>query len=163
MAPFRIDTNKRKKLLAFIRGGGHPEAAAVAAGLDLDWFRAAMRRGKEGGSGFGKAIFPVEVRMAWAIARLAADVKMHQAKPAEWLKHGPGQAFSIGAWKRFGELAKQKESEAKSGDSMREVGEFWPGAWKVWSRFRKRGKPLGSEWPNWSRQSSWGNRRESEI
>ena len=143
MAPFRIDTNKRKKLLAFIRGGGHPEAAAVAAGLDLDWFRAAMRRGKDGGSGYGKAIFPVEVRMAWAIARLAADVKMHQAKPAEWLKHGPGQAFSIGAWKRFGELAKQKESEAKSGDSMREVGEFLAWCMEGLEPFPEARKALG--------------------
>ncbi len=143
MGPFRLDPLVRQKLLAFIRGGGHPEAAAVAVGLDVKTFREVMILGKRSARKNERTIFMKEVEAAWAVARLAGDVKMHKEKPIEWLKNGPGQAFAIGRWKQMGSSAKGKNSTRKGPEDWEGVGEFLAWCMEGLEPFPEARKALG--------------------
>ncbi len=143
MVPFRIESAARQKLLAFIRGGGHPEAAAVAVGLDVKVFRDAMRLGKSSDKRGARYIFMKEVEQAWAIARLAGDVKMYREKPIEWLKNGPGQALVIGRWRLLGGPGQKKDPTKHAGGNLEAVGEFLAWCLEGLEPFPEARKALG--------------------
>jgi hypothetical protein len=70
-----------ERILAFIRVGGYPQAAAEAAGVRRQAYREWLR--DDGFAG--------QVRQAAAQARLQAELAVYDKDPKFWLTHGPGR------------------------------------------------------------------------
>lgn len=83
---YRLTPQVEHDILAYIRAGGVPQVAAEAAGIPaavfLDWTARPSARYR----GFADA-----VRTAHAQARLRCEISIHEDRPLDWLKSGPGQ------------------------------------------------------------------------
>lgn len=87
----RLTPEIQKTIVAFARAGGFPEVAAEAAGVSRRVFVRWLRRGEQPGARRRFRAFTAAVREAVAQARLKAEVAVHEGKPLDWLKHGPGR------------------------------------------------------------------------
>ncbi len=79
-------------LLTYVRAGGFPNVAAVAAGLPADVFARWLGKGRAPGARRRYRDFRDAVLQAAAQARLAAEVQVFQKRPLDWLRCGPGRA-----------------------------------------------------------------------
>jgi hypothetical protein len=76
----------QQAIVAFVRAGGFPHVAAEAAGVPREVFDDWMtRRGRP------YRDFAWAVRQAHAQARLRGEVTVHEERPLDWLKSGPGR------------------------------------------------------------------------
>ncbi|NBO91604.1 MAG: hypothetical protein EBV06_04715 [Planctomycetia bacterium] len=87
----RLTPEIQANLVAFLRAGGFPEVAAEASGITAAQFSRWMQRGSQPGAPRRLREFVTAVMQAVAQARLGAEVAMHENKPLEWLKFGPGR------------------------------------------------------------------------
>jgi hypothetical protein len=78
-----------RSIVAYVRAGGFPHVAAVAAGVPRELFDEWMQNGAQADSKFRS--FYLAVLQAQAQARLAAETKALEEKPMDWLKCGPGR------------------------------------------------------------------------
>src|SRR5262249_24941643 len=77
----------------YIRAGGFPHVAAVAAGVPREVFEAWMvMGGRQPARSNGPYIaFRKAVEQAMAQARLTAEIEVFKQDPVTWLKSGPGE------------------------------------------------------------------------
>lgn len=88
--PTKLTAEVRQLIVAAIRAGAWDYIAAEAAGIDDSQFYRWMVRGKEQPKSiYGQ--FRREVEQAYGQARLAAELRVHQERPFEWLRSGPGR------------------------------------------------------------------------
>jgi hypothetical protein len=78
-------------IVAYIRAGGFPHVAAEAAGVPREVFEQWRQRGEEARAPKRYRSFADAVRQAAAQARLRAEVTIHDEKPLDWLRYGPGR------------------------------------------------------------------------
>jgi hypothetical protein len=76
------------RICSFIRAGGFAHVAAEAAGVPREVFEEWLERGRAPKRYHD---FCQAVRQAQAEARLAAELKLHEKTPLQWLKCGPGR------------------------------------------------------------------------
>jgi hypothetical protein len=87
----RLTPEVQQQICAYLRAGGGPHVAAAAAGVLPEAFDEWLRRGRRPGARPRYRDFALAVAQAQAHARLAAETKVHQEKPLDWLKCGPGR------------------------------------------------------------------------
>jgi len=75
----------------FVRAGGFPHVAAVAAGIPLKTFQSWLRCGKARRPQPLYLAFYEALCQAQAIARLAAETQALRRAPLSWLRYGPGR------------------------------------------------------------------------
>ena len=80
-----------RQITAFIRAGGFPHVAAEAAGVSRRTFERWLRYGRQSRRDPVYHAFAAAVRQATAQARLPAEMAVHESKPLDWLKLGPGK------------------------------------------------------------------------
>lgn len=90
----RHDRSLRERIPAYIRAGGYPEVAAVAAGMPREVFADWMQRGEQPHSPTRYRAFVRSIFQAEAQARLGAETLIRRERPLDWLKHGPGKERS---------------------------------------------------------------------
>jgi hypothetical protein len=78
-------------IVAYIRAGGFPHVAAEAAGVPREVFERWRQRGEGPRARPRYRAFATAVRQAAAQARLGAEVAIHDDKPLDWLRNGPGR------------------------------------------------------------------------
>lgn len=81
----------RDRIPAYVRAGGYPEVAAVAAGMPREVFTDWMQRGLQSRSPTRYRAFARSIFQAEAQARLGAETIIRRERPLDWLKHGPGK------------------------------------------------------------------------
>lgn len=89
--PFRLTAEVRSQILGSIRAGGYPHIAAEAWGMTKETFDDWMRRAAEPGAREPYRSFAKDVRLAFAQARLRAELNVFEHEPKIWLIHGPGR------------------------------------------------------------------------
>jgi hypothetical protein len=80
-----------QSMVAYTRAGGYPHVAAEAAGVPRQVFDQWRQEGEGPRPAAGFRSFAGAIRQAAAQARLAAEVKIHEEKPLDWLRSGPGR------------------------------------------------------------------------
>ena len=88
---FRLTAPLRSQIVAGIRAGGYPHVAAEAWGVPKDLFNDWVKRGLDPDGREPYRSFAVEVRQAFAQARLRAELAVFDDDPKNWLEHGPGR------------------------------------------------------------------------
>lgn len=88
----RLTPEIQNSITAFLRAGGFPEVAAAAAGVPAAQFARWMYAGTQPGAKKRYREFAAAVGEALGQARLKAEVAIHENKPLDWLKAGPGRA-----------------------------------------------------------------------
>jgi hypothetical protein len=81
----------QQSIVAYIRAGGFPHVAAEAAGVPRQVFERWCRLGEGPRARPLYRAFADAVRQAAAQARLGAEVAVHDGKPLDWLRNGPGR------------------------------------------------------------------------
>jgi hypothetical protein len=100
----KLTAEVQRRICAFIRAGGHPRVAAVAAGVSPAQFERRLQ---------GRNPFRREVEKAAAEARLAAEIAAFKGKPLDWLRCGPGRETTDSpGWTGAARPAYQGESAA---------------------------------------------------
>ena len=84
----KLTAELESTILSWIRAGGYPHVAAVAAGVPESLWRQWQERGKRRNP--YKRFF-AKISQAHATARLKAETAMLDEDPRFWLKHGPGR------------------------------------------------------------------------
>lgn len=79
-----FSTEVQQRILASIRSGGTPEAAAESWGVPAKTLRYWLRDGRKPGSPYGP--FAAEVRQAQSQARLRAQAELLQKNSRAWLE-----------------------------------------------------------------------------
>jgi hypothetical protein len=80
-----------ERICSFIRAGGFAHVAAEAAGVPREVFEEWLERGRGRRPPRLYRDFCRAVRQAQAEARLAAELKLLEKNPLQWLKCGPGR------------------------------------------------------------------------
>jgi hypothetical protein len=93
MSRFRqqVPPAAEQAILSYLRAGSFPHVAAEAAGVPADVFEGWLLRGRAPRASAPLRAFARGVMQAHAQARVAAEVAVHQARPLDWLKSGPGR------------------------------------------------------------------------
>jgi hypothetical protein len=84
----KLTTELESTILSWIRAGGYPHVAAVAAGVPESLWRQWQERAKTRNP--YKRFF-AKIAQAHATARLKAETAMLDEDARFWLKHGPGR------------------------------------------------------------------------
>jgi hypothetical protein len=87
----RLTPTLQQTIVAYIRAGGFPHVAAEAAGVPSAVFDRWCQQGERPGSAARYRAFALAIRQAIAQARLSAEVVIHNDKPLDWLRYGPGR------------------------------------------------------------------------
>jgi hypothetical protein len=87
----RLTPELTKEIAAAIRAGGYPHVAADAFGVPKDVFDDWLQRGNQKNAWDPYRSFALEVRKAFAQARLRAEAASFEKDPKLWLVHGPGR------------------------------------------------------------------------
>ncbi|MDY7078644.1 MAG: hypothetical protein SXV54_17150, partial [Chloroflexota bacterium] len=77
-------------IVQYIRGGAFDYVAAQAAGIDPGTFRRWLNRGEKRTEEPFRT-FCTDVKQARAQARIAAENKVFDESPFNWLRYGPGR------------------------------------------------------------------------
>jgi hypothetical protein len=80
----------QQTICQFIRAGGFPHVACEAAGIPIEVYESWLELAKKKRHKRYRD-FVIAVRAAQAQARLAAEIKILQENPLDWLKSGPGR------------------------------------------------------------------------
>lgn len=80
-----------REIVAYVRAGGYPHAAALAAGVPTHVFEQWLQRGDRPRAPERYRALADAVRKAQGQARLTAEITVHDKRPLDWLKHGPGK------------------------------------------------------------------------
>jgi hypothetical protein len=88
---FRLTPELGKQIAGAIRAGGYPHVAAEAFGVPKDVFDDWLKRGNQKNAWEPHRSFALEVRQAFAQARLRAEAASYEKDPKVWLVHGPGR------------------------------------------------------------------------
>ena len=87
----RLTPELGQQIAAAIRAGGYPHVAAEAFGVPKDVFDDWLKRGNQKNAWEPFRSFALEVRQAFAQARLRAEAASFEKDPKVWLVHGPGR------------------------------------------------------------------------
>ncbi len=87
----RLTPELGQQIAAAIRAGGYPHVAAEAWGVPKEVFDDWLKRGNEKNPWEPYKTFALEVRKAFAQARLRAESASYEKDPKLWLVHGPGR------------------------------------------------------------------------
>jgi hypothetical protein len=88
---FRLTPELGQQIAAAIRAGGYPHVAAEAFGVPKDVFDDWLKRGNQKNAWEPFRSLALEVRRAFAQARLRAESASYEKDPKLWLVHGPGR------------------------------------------------------------------------
>jgi hypothetical protein len=88
---FPLNAGLAQQIIAFIRAGGIPYVAALAAGVPRAIFERWLRRAAGARSPAAVRALCRDVPQAHAQARLKAEVAILADKPLDWLRYGPGK------------------------------------------------------------------------
>lgn len=107
-----LTAEMQKQIVAYIRGGAFPVAAALATGVAERTFYEWLARGKgehpsRGPSRKLKA-FAREIERAWAEARVAAEVQVYRKDPKFWLTHAARSRPGREGWTKPPETERQE-------------------------------------------------------
>src|SRR5262245_30471305 len=118
----RLTPEVQELICNFVRAGGFPHVAAVAAGIPVKTFNSWMRWG-----GAKRPVplyrdFREAVEQAQAIARLAAETQALRKAPLSWLRFGPGrETGKLPGWTDAVKPAKQEKRIGMSVTHLREL------------------------------------------
>lgn len=84
----KLTVELENTILSWIRAGGYPHVAALAAGVPESLWRQWQERGEKRNP--YKRFF-AKIAQAHATARLKAETSTLEDDPRFWLKHGPGR------------------------------------------------------------------------
>src|SRR5580698_9687677 len=87
----RLTPQLSKDIASSIRAGGYPHVAGEAWGVPKDVFDDWLKRGNQKNAWEPYRTFAIEVRQAFAQARLRAEAASYEKDPKLWLVHGPGR------------------------------------------------------------------------
>ena len=88
---YRLTPAIDQAIVAYTRAGGYPHVAAEAAGVPRPVFEEWRRLGEQRRAQAAYRSFAERARQAAAQARLGAEVNIHNDKPLDWLRNGPGR------------------------------------------------------------------------
>jgi len=80
-----------ERIVALVRLGSYPHAAAEAAGLPREIFQEWWQRGEKNGGRQPFRGFVRQIRQAIAQGRVKAEMAVYEKDPKFWLGHGPGR------------------------------------------------------------------------
>jgi hypothetical protein len=86
-----MSAEMRSQIIGSIRAGGYPHVAAEAWGMPKEIFDDWMRRAAEPKAREPQRSFARDVKLAFAQARLSAEISVFKDEPKIWLIHGPGR------------------------------------------------------------------------
>jgi hypothetical protein len=81
----------RDEICSYIRAGGFAHNACEAAGIPVPLYESWLRLAQRKRAAKRYCDFATAIRKAQAHARLAAESRMLQGNPLNWLKSGPGR------------------------------------------------------------------------
>src|SRR5580765_8574457 len=87
----RLTPELTRQIASAIRAGGYPHVAAEAYGVPKDVFDDWLKRGNTKNAWEPYRSFAIEIRQAFAQARLRAEMAGYEKDPKAWLIHGPGR------------------------------------------------------------------------
>jgi hypothetical protein len=87
----RLTPELTEQIAAAIHAGGYPHVAAEAFGVPKDVFDDWLKRGNQKNAWDPYRTFAIEVRKAFALARLRAEAASYEKNPKLWLVNGPGR------------------------------------------------------------------------
>jgi len=108
----QLTPHVRSKIIQGIQSGGYPHVAAEAMSVPKDVFDDWLKRGDEPDAREPYRSFARDVRIAFAQARLIAEIAVYKDDPKVWLMQGPGRETPESA----GWSVSVKASEKSSGE-----------------------------------------------